>query len=377
MQRRRWANGKAWPGLAGLVALAWALLAVPAWAQGAAGVYTVTDIAVNKQAQTGQIAQDQGLAEARQAAFHHLFQRLVPRAYQASEPALTPDILNGLIAAVDVMREQVTATAYQANLSIRFVPDRVRRLLDARRIPFSDRASPPLLILPVYDWAGARQLWEVPNPWHTAWSEEVGTDGLLTTLLPEGKPEEQLQLSADQAVAGDAAALQRVARTYNAGGAVVALGRFAVDPRTAKPVLEVTLTGQGAAPAGPFTRRFTGQPGGRAGMAAEQLTRTAAATMLDELADAWKRENQRQSGPAGNSLLVSVPLTRLGDYATALQRLREVDGVDSVVVSRLTPQQAEFRLGYRFSLEQVRQALAQFGMRLTQEPGGWVLHVNG
>ena len=61
MQRRRWANGRARPGLPGLVLLALALLApallqTPAAAQSAGSVYTVTDIAINKQAQTGAAA---------------------------------------------------------------------------------------------------------------------------------------------------------------------------------------------------------------------------------------------------------------------------------------------------------------------------------
>jgi len=382
MQRRRWANGRARPGLPGLVLLALALLApallqTPAAAQSAGSVYTVTDIAINKQAQTGAAAREQGLAEARQAAFGHLFRRLMPSAYHSREPALPAETLTGLIAAVDVGQEQITATAYRADLAIRFAPARVRALLTERRIPFSDQPSPPLLIVPVYDWAGARQLWETPNPWHTAWSEQVGTDGLLTTLLAEGRAEEQLALSADQALAGDAAALQRIARSYNAGGAVVALGRFRVDPRSARPVLEVTLTGHGAAPPGPLTRRFEGNPGSRAGLAAEQLTRMAAAAMREALADSWKTQNQRFSGEAGKSLLVSVPLTHLGDYATALHRIREANAVETAVVARITRQQAQFRLAYRFSLEQVRQSFAQFGMRLAEEPGGWVLYVNG
>ena len=31
---------------------------------------------------------------------------------------------------------------------------------------YSDEPSPPLLVVPVYEWAGSQQLWEVPNPWH-------------------------------------------------------------------------------------------------------------------------------------------------------------------------------------------------------------------
>jgi hypothetical protein len=317
------------------------------------------------------------LAEARQAAFTHLFQRLVPRSYHRAEPALTQDQLLGLIAAVDIVQEQTTATNYRAQLTMNFAPARVQQLLNSRGIPFSDQPSPPLLIVPVYDWAGARQLWEVPNPWHSAWSQHTGSNGLITTVMAEGTAEEQLLLSADQALAGDSDGLQQIARAYNADGAVVAVGRFRVDPASGKPVLDVTLNGYGAAPPGPLTRRFEGNPGSRAGLAAEQLTRTAAEAMTAELDDAWKTANLQRSGPAGNTLLVSVPLTYIGDYASVLRRINEVSAIDSAVIARLSQREAQFRLTYRYSLEQVQRAFDQLGMALVKEPGGWVLRING
>ncbi len=377
MQRKRWGIGVAGRSLTVALLLVLALLQAPAPAQAARNIYSVRDIAVNKQAQSGQVARDQGLAEARQAAFTHLFQRLVPQSYHRAEPALTQDQLLGLIAAVDVIQEQTTATNYRAQLTMAFAPAQVQQLLNSRSIPFSDQPSPPLLIVPVYDWAGARQLWEVPNPWHDAWSEDTGSTGLITTVMAEGTAEEQLLLSADQALAGDSDGLQQIARSYNADGAVVALGRFRVDAASGKPVLDVTLKGYGAAPAGPLTRRFEGNPGSRAGLAAEQLTRTAAKTMTAELDDAWKADNLQRSGPAGNTLLVSVPLAYIGDYASVLRRINEVSAIESAVVARITQQEAQFRLTYRYSLEQVQRAFDQLGMPLVQEPGGWVLRING
>ncbi len=378
MQRKRLARETSWQIVLASAGLILATLLGPAQAQQVGGAYTVRDISINKVGATGLQARELGLIEARQAAFGHLYARLVPQAYASSRPNLTPPEMDGLVASVDIVQERTTATAYNAELAITFSQPRVRQLLTARRIPFTDRVSPPLLLLPIYEWAGARQLWEVPNPWHSAWSERVGANGLTTTVMARGSAEEQLQLSADQALSGDSPGLQHLANAYGASGAVVALGKFRVDPRTGKPMLEVSMRGYGAAPAGPITQSFSGNAGGRAGLAAEQLTRTAAEAMATALSEAWKTDNLRRPDVAGgNSVRISVPLTYIGDYANALRRISEVKTLNSAVLARLSARVAEFQLSFSSNLEQVRREFDQYGMRLVQQPSGWVLQING
>ena len=378
MQRKRLARETSWQIVLASAGVILATLLGPAQAQQVGGAYTVRDISINKVGATGLQARELGLIEARQAAFGHLYARLVPQAYASSRPNLTPPEMDGLVASVDIVQERTTATAYNAELAITFSQPRVRQLLTARRIPFTDRVSPPLLLLPIYEWAGARQLWEGPNPWHSAWSERVGANGLTTTVMARGSAEEQLQLSADQALSGDSPGLQHLANAYGASGAVVALGKFRVDPRTGKPMLEVSMRGYGAAPAGPITQSFSGNAGGRAGLAAEQLTRTAAEAMATALSEAWKTDNLRRPDVAGgNSVRISVPLTYIGDYANALRRISEVKTLNSAVLARLSARVAEFQLSFSSNLEQVRREFDQYGMRLVQQPSGWVLQING
>ena len=380
MQRKRSMVGEARRGVLTLLALGLGLIGLmatpsPGWSQNSA--YTVRDIAVSISGQSGDQARTLGMAEARQAAFTHLFQQLTPRTYHRSIPSLSQQQLGDLIQSVDVQQEQITSTNYNAELTMEFDSAKVRSLLTSMRIPYTDRVSPPLLIVPVYEWAGAQQLWEVPNPWHTAWSEQVGKTGLLTTGMAKGDAREQLILSADQAVSGDSASLQQWAQAYRAGGAVVALGQLRVDPASGRPVLDVKLQGYGAAPAGPISQRFEGSAGSRAGLAAEQLTRTAAAAMADALVDAWKSENLKRTDLNSNSLTVSVPLSYIGDYATALRLIGEVNSLESAVVTRVSATEAQFELRYRSDLEQVRRAFSQFGMQLDEQAGGWVLRING
>ena len=138
------------------------------------------------------------------------------------------------------------------------------------------------------------------------------------------------------------------------------------------------MRGYGAAPAGPITQSFSGNAGGRAGLAAEQLTRTAAEAMATALSEAWKTDNLRRPDVAGgNSVRISVPLTYIGDYANALRRISEVKTLNSAVLARLSARVAEFQLSFSSNLEQVRREFDQYGMRLVQQPSGWVLQING
>jgi hypothetical protein len=279
----------------------------------------------------------------------------------------------------------------------------VRQVLQSRNLPFADRVSPPLIVVPVYERAGTRLLWETPNDWDSAWRARVGAQGLVQTAIAAGAPAEQLIVSADQALAGDAARLQALAQAYDARGAVVALARFRIDPLNGQPSVEATLTGFGVAPPGPLTRTFVGNAGLAGGIdqAARDLTAAAATGLSEMLAEAWKLQNIASTGRGvasgggagavgGSSigaggvaglgpgqLLVTSPLARLGDFANLQRQLREVPAVAGFTVARLTATEATLRLSLRVPPAEAKAVFAQYGMALVEGPGVWTLRAGG
>lgn len=368
---------------AALGVLALAMLAVLGLTGTAAAqansAYTVRDIQVTKTASTGLAAQDAAIRAARDQALAYLFRRLTPPAYHNALPTLPAAQVDAMVVATDIQEEQVTATAYTGTMALTFSPPAVRQELEWRNIPFTDRVSPPLIIVPVYERAGALQLWEVPNAWDSAWRARTGAQGLVQTVMAEGNPSEQLVVSADQALAGDAQRLQALAQAYGARGAIVAYARFKIDPRNGQPALETSLAGYGVAPAGPITRTFVGNGGlaGGADQAASELSTAAASGLSEMLAAAWKSQNIQTASAGTGDILATSRLTHLGEYAGLVRQLREIPAVEQFSLATLTATQAVFRLRLRGGSAQAQSVFGQYGMSLTQTPDGWNLRSGG
>lgn len=341
--------------------------------------YTVRDIQVTKTGATGLAAQDAAVRAARDQALAYLFRRLTPPSYHNALPVLPAAQVDAMVVSTDIQQEQITATAYTGTMALRFSPAAVRQQLQSRNIPFTDRVSPLLIVVPVYERAGALQLWEVPNAWDSAWRARVGAQGLVQTVMAGGNPSEQLVVSADQALAGDAARLQALAQAYGARGAIVAYARFMIDPRSGQPALETRLTGYGAAPAGPFTQTFTSNNGlaGGPDKAAEELSAAAVSGLSDMLAEAWKKQNLQTVNAGAGDILAASRLTHLGEYANLIRQLREIPAVEQFSLAKLSAGEAVFRLRLSGSAAQAQSVFSQYGMSLTQTPDGWNLRSGG
>jgi hypothetical protein len=373
--RRDW-PAKLAPLLLGVIIAVLAAIASPASANQA---YTVSDVRVQQTADTAVAAQEAAMREARSAALQQLFERLVPPNYRGALPQLSESEIDRMVTATDIQHEQMSGTTYTGTLAIAFDPAAVQHVLQSRDIPYADQVSPPLIVIPVYERAGARQLWETPNPWDSAWRARTASSGLISIVMAEGQPAEQLIISADQAMAGDTDRLRSLAQRYQARGAVVAYALFRIDPRNGQPTLETTLTGYGAAPPGPISRTFVGtagQPGG-ADQAAAELTAIAVPELTRALGEAWRNQNAVQVSAVSQEILASVPLTHLGDYASMFRQLQEIPAVRDFRVAKLSTSEAVFRLSLRSSTSDAQQTFSQYGMTLAQQPSGWTLRIGG
>lgn len=364
----------------GLALLAFAVMAPLASALAQTSkAYIVRDIQVSKTAESGVAAQEAATREARDQALAYLFRRLTPAAYHNRLPQLRASQVDSMVIATDIQEEQVTATAYTGTMALTFSPDAVRQALESRNIPYTDRVSPPLIVVPVFERAGALQLWEIPNAWDSAWRQRVGAQGMVQTVMAAGEPGEQLIISAEQALAGDALRLQALAQNYDARGALVAHAKFRIDPRTGQPALDATIKGYGAAPPGPISRTFVGSSGlaGGADKAAEELSLAAADGLSVMLEEAWKAQNLQTASAGTDEIKATTQLTHLGQYAGLVRQLREIPAVSQFSLASLSATQAVFRLRLRGGTAQAQSVFSQYGMSLTETPGGWVLNGGG
>jgi len=348
-----------------------ALVSVSAHAA-APRLFEVSGITVDVTADSAAVARAQALAEGEKKAFDALLKRLTLQAYHKRLPNITAAQITGLIQDFAVAEEKASSVRYIAKLNYRFRAEGVRALLDEYGLPFAESASKPIVILPVYQAAGALLLWDDPNPWRTAWEQFVKsetTQGLVPTILPTGDLNDVRSIGAEQAIEGDMQRLEEIARRYEAGDVVVAHGILRMDSYNGLPELEVYLTRFGSAlQEHTVVKSFTSEPGDDI---SDMLNR-AVVQLSTQIEDNWKQDNLIQAGSA-QVLPISVPVSGLADWVRVRDRLNGVAIVrraDQVLMRR-----DEVRVNLHFigDAEQLALSLDQADLVLWEEGGHWYL----
>ncbi|MCW8915650.1 MAG: DUF2066 domain-containing protein [Magnetovibrio sp.] len=335
-------------------------------------LFEVSNVVVDVTADSAANARVQALAKAEKQAFEKLLKRLTLQAYHKRLPELTSEQLTELVQDFQVVDEKASSVRYIANLSYRFRAEAVRSLLNAQGIPFAETSSKPVLMLPVYQAAGALLLWDDPNPWRMAWgkaSENEVSQGLVPMVLPMGDLNDVRTIGAEQAIEGDMPRLEEIARRYEAGDVVVAHGILRMDSYNGLPELEVYLTRFGSAlQEHTVVKSFTSEPGDDI----TDLLNRAVVQLTAQVEDNWKQDNLIQTG-ATQLLPISVPVSGLGDWVKVRDRLNGVAVVQKTDLVLLRLDEVRLNLHFIGDAEQLALSLDQADLSLWEEAGQWYL----
>lgn len=336
--------------------------------------FTVTDINVDLTRETSAIARQEAIEQAHVEAFAHLLERLTPADERGRLPRSTFALAADHANALKIEDEAASSTRYAAKMTIAFDPDRVRATLRDRGISYAETQAPPVIIAPLYAWAGAVSLWEPNNPWRLAWTARGPAQGLAPVMLPEGDLADTGALSAPQAAARNRASLGAFAARYGAAGVLLAEASFEIDPVSGRPKLDVVAEVFGDGPdIGRFRHSETGEPGAQP----EALGLKAADAVVAALEAAWKREAAGAGGAVLDNLVADLAVGSLRDFADVRRRLDASPGVARHELVALSRERARFRLYYTGTPETLRAGVARQSMDLA--PAGadaeveWVL----
>lgn len=352
---------------------AWAFLAVSSGSAQAAqpGQFEVLGVTVDVTADSAQSARLQALAEGEKKAFRQLLQRLTLQAYHDRLPDMSAAEITALIVDFAVASEKASSVRYIAKLDYHFRGAGVRALLDAQGIPYAETVSKPVLVLPVYQAAGALSLWDDPNPWRGAWDAlgMQGVGGLVPMVLPVGDLQDVRTIGAEQAIEGDMQRLEEIAQRYGAGDVVVAHGILRMDAMGGLPELEVYLTRFGSAlQEHTVVKSFSGVPG--EGIA--PLLNRATEVLKGQVEDNWKQDNLIQVGRA-QVLPIQVRVNGLKDWVSVQSRLNGVAIVRRAELVLLRRDQVRLNLHFIGDAEQLALSLDQADLVLWEEAGTWYL----
>ena len=351
----------------------WALFAILSTPVQAAlpGQFEVLGVLVDVTADSAQTARIQALALAEKKAFKQLLKRLTLQVYHDRLPAASAAEITALVIDFSVADEKASRVRYLARLDYHFRASGVRSLLDAAGIPYAETVSKPVLMLPVYQAAGALSLWDDPNPWRSAWNAlgAKGAAGLVPMVLPVGDLQDVRTIGAEQAIEGDMQRLEEVAKRYSASDVVVAHGILRMDSYNGLPELEVYLTRFGSAlQEHTVVKSFSA----RVDEPINALLDRAAVALKGQVEDNWKQDNLIQAGLA-QVLPVQVRVNGLKDWVSVQGRLNGVAIVRQAELVLMRRDQVRLNLHFIGDAEQLALSLDQADLTLWEEAGIWYL----
>ena len=333
--------------------------------------YTVTGIEVDARAANAAAARTVALRNGHRSAFSVLYDRLTLPEARNRLPELDDDAIAGLVRNFGVGEERTSATRYLARMTFTFDREAVQDILSARDIPFSDRVSAPVLVLPVFEAEGRAMLWDRPNPWWDAWSAgRQGParihEGLVPVTLPLGDVEDFRALTAEDAAAGNGDRIRAFAARYDAPAVVVAIARFAPSDGADGGRLDVFWTRYDADGA------FAGEAAYQSDSGLDPLLESGVATVDDALEEAWKRKTVIEFG-AEETLAVRAVFGDLPTWLSIKRNLERSPIVEAVSLQSVSASEAWLQLRYLGDVQQLSAALAQEDLFLEDIEGTWTV----
>jgi len=328
-------------------------------------LFSVVDLPMEINSDNPSQGRDRAIEEAQTTALRQLLERLTQAGDRPRLPRVDTRRMNQLVGGIEFADEKFSASKYLAKITVRFRPAEVRRLLNDAGIPFSESASKPLLVLPLYYQDGKPRLWEEPNPWRDAWVRRDTTDSLLTIRAPSGELADVAAITAEQAVLGDPARLEAIRARYEAGEVLVA------EARTVGRSLSVTLKRYEGAVARNESDRYVAQPG----ELEEALFARAVVGLVARLTGDSKQQAMLATGPT-RTLNVTVPLATLEEWVRVRRGLAAVAAIRSVDVAALSKVEARLTLQHAGEAPALTAALAQQDIELSESADGfWTLRI--
>ncbi len=346
----------------------------------AASLYSARGIAVDKTANTASEAREIAIVEAQRRAFYALLRKLTPQTYHAELPQLDDNVIASMVVGVQVKNEKTSPTRYLADFTVDFKEDMILPILQAREIPYSESLSKPILVLPVFENNGVKNLWDEPNPWRDAWIEvfdsKQGPEGSITrqddwaqvpvmpVLVPAGTLEDIKMISVDDAIYLREESINEIAKAYGAGNVLVAYASLQNQNGIRR--LDISYQRNDSFSAA-VVETFTGGDDDR------EIFRAAIFDLFSNLQESWKDQNILNRN-IQNKLAVSTTIGSLADWISIKNRAQSIPAVQNLDVKELSVNSVFWEIAFLGDLSQLRSAFKQRNLLLEDEQGYWTLN---
>jgi len=322
---------------------------------------------VDESAAAAADARTVALSRGERRAFDELMRRLTVRSDRDRLPRPSAETVSSLVQDISIANEKNSRVRYIADITYRFKPQAIRALMRGNQLRYAETRSKPVLVLPLYENAGTLALWEDPNPWRKIWAEAPNRTGLVPLRLPAADQRDVSDVSAELAASGDAERLRTIAQRY--GTDVITVARAAVNTRGGRTEVAITAVTYGAPER---DQTIVTTVTGNANESEDAVLERARAATVELIEDSWKKANLIQFEQ--NSIMVAeMPLKSLSEWVEAQKRFHEVAQIQRVDLVLMSREEARFNLFYFGDAAQLKLALAQQDLMLTEGVGNWTL----
>ena len=315
-------------------------------------------------------AKTQALMDVQVKAFYILVERLGSPQIASALANLKPQEIAPYLKSLSIEQENTAPGRYIGKFTVRFLPDKIRRLLEGYGVSIPTNQSAAIVVLPVWNSPDGPQLWE-DNLWRQAWTELRAEQSLVPLIVPLGDLEDNETISAAELLAGDPLKLEAIRRRY---GADTLLGAIA-EPAAGGGVHAVM---NGDSPLGRivFDKIYTAEEG-----TLEASAQLAANRFHTAMIEKYKQNAAKASAQAAastqdsgsQSVPVAVPFSGPSEWNGIRSRILATPNVIGVDVSTLSADGAVIRLMFTSDLESLRYSMEEAGLRLSQVGGTWVI----
>lgn len=342
-----------------------------------ADLYSVRGISVDEVAGSASEARVIAIARGQQRAYKVLLRKLTPKSYHGDLPELSDSEITPMVTGFQVANEKTSSQRYLADLTYDFKRDMVIPLLEAHSLPYSESVSKPLLVLPVFDQDGVKNLWDEPNPWRDAWIEvferhkgpagsqkrkdDWAQEKNLPLIVPTGTLADMKAASVDDALYLKEEAMGDLASMYDAGSVLVAYASLSNQGGIRR--LDISYQRNDLASTA-VVESFTG------GDTDRDIYRAAIFDVVKNLQESWKDQNILDQTVL-NRLAVSSTINGLSEWQSIQQKFKSIPAVKELQVRELSVERAFWEFSFVGKIEQLAVALAQHDLVLLNTDGYW------
>lgn len=319
------------------------LFAAPAHAVGS--LFVVRGVQVEATAESGPKACEAAYTQGHSGAWLRLIQRIVPQPDWGKVPDPTSEELESFVSGYEVSGEKRSTSKCIASMTYLFKADLVKKYLREKGVAYADRRGPSTLAIPLYETAEGTRLWGDDNLWLSAFRGVKLENELIPVEAPFGDDGDKAAIPPGASLGTDWVTYKTIADKYGMKAVLVARARYASG--------QVDVTAQLVSESGAqeFTATGTGDDE-RAALA--DAVRKLGAVMNE----AWK-ESAAIDNSISAHISVWAPYSSLAQRRSIEERLRKIQNILEVNISRVTVSGMAVGLRYRGRNDQFEQALKQ------------------